>query len=131
MAFTPTTKKSSVAATSSAPKAVGGRPLFNLKVKPNGEKDLSDVTGLWESTSKAGNNYLSGKGKESDYRFMVFDSKKVQGAKELSCKKVGSTGKMDKLCVLTAKEGKSGETYFVGEHDGNQYYLFPVKAKEA
>jgi hypothetical protein len=129
MAFTPTTKK--VAAATPAKKAVGGRPVFNLKVKPQGEKDLADVTGLWESTSKAGNSYLSGKGKESEYRFMVFDSKKVQGAKELSCKKVGSEGKMDKLCVLTAKEGKSGETYFVGEHDGNQYYLFPVKAKEA
>lgn len=130
MAFTPTTKKSAPAATP-VKKEGGGRPLFNLKVKPSGEKDLADVTGLWESTSKAGNNYLSGKGKESDYRFMVFDSKKVTGAKELNCKKVGSTGKMDKLCVLTAKEGKSGETYFVGEHDGNQYYLFPVKAKEA
>lgn len=129
MAFTPATKKSAPAA-KSAPVS-GGRPSFNLKVKPNGEKDLADVTGLWESVSKAGNPYLSGKGKESDYRFMVFDSKKVEGAKELSCKKVGSTGKMDKLCVLSAKQGKTGETYFVGEHDGNQYFLFPVKAKEA
>lgn len=130
MGFTPTTTKVSKA--KAAPVVAGGkgsRPAFNLKVKVGDSKETVAVTGLWEQTSKKGVNYISGLDKESGIRYMIFDSKQVEGGKELRCKE-GQNGELVSICSLEPKTSKQGSAYFTGKSaQGDTFFVFANEPK--
>lgn len=121
MAFSPTTSKS---VSKAAPKAsAGSRPTHSLKVRPKDSKDSINLTGLWNQVSKKGVEYLSGKDKEQNIRYMVFSSKKGENVRELRYKE--GDGDLVTVCALEQATSKKGDVFFSGKsEEGHTYFLF-------
>lgn len=123
MGFSPTTSKKS--SESKAPVAAGAssRPTHSLKVRPKDSKDSINLTGLWGQVSKKGVEYLSGKDKEQNIRYMVFSSKNGENVRELRYKE--GDGDLQTVCSLEQATSKKGDVFFSGKSDkGDTYFLF-------
>jgi len=108
-----------VAAAAKKDDFIPSKPVATLSVKCPGEDKSQIITGLFANKDKKGNEFLSGKDKNSGTKYYVQDSKT---GKKLSYSDDGKT--FVELCTLEQKQGKQGPFLVGVDKEENSFFVF-------
>lgn len=110
-----------------APKmgAPSKRPSKRLSVKAKGDKEFTDLTGLFENVSqKSGNTYFTGTDKKDNTRYYVFSVPNKKTGQIEHVLKYKDGDKLVKVATLKAVTSKAGNALLVGENvRGDSFYV--------